>query len=301
MLPKGSITKVYEHYFTSPTYESEVMRALREFFNRPDLDKGDRLDVGDEKSEGFFKEWFLYDFKTKDGRTILEDFVARNPLRLTASEMSLYRNLLDNKFGIFEIVNIKRDQGLTLRDLQTGIERFVYEKSLTHQAKKGHVIFGRIGNIGDHYELIGADTFSLQDIDYETMRFFVSKKLKITPKEANEVWTPRQFSGEWSPIESKQEIIKKRKEIEQELVDMLREAKSDFGLDDIKEIIYNEDGHDSLTDIIAMFDAGRGATELQNVLELANDAWNYFPHKIIGGLSPVEKLLEYHERRGKGS
>lgn len=99
-------------------------------------------------------------------------------------------------------------------------------------------------------------------------------------------------------IESKQQILKRRKEIEQELLDMLKEAKSDFGVDDIKEIIYNEDGQDGLTDIIAMFDTGQGAAELQNVLELVNDAWNYFPHKVIGGLSPAEKLLEHRERKG---
>jgi len=63
-------------------------------------------------------------------------------------------------------------------------------------------------------------------------------------------------------IESKQQIFEKRKEIEKELLEMLKEAKSDFGLDDIKGIIYNEDGQDGLTDIIAMFDTGHGAAEL---------------------------------------
>jgi hypothetical protein len=98
-------------------------------------------------------------------------------------------------------------------------------------------------------------------------------------------------------IESKQQILEKRAEIEKELLEMLEETKSDFGLDDIKEIIYNEDGQDSLTDIIAMFDTGQGAAELQNVLELVNDAWNYFPHKVIGGLSPAEKLLAYRKAK----
>ena len=97
-------------------------------------------------------------------------------------------------------------------------------------------------------------------------------------------------------IESKKQILARRKEIEKELLEMLKETESDFGLDNIKEIIYNEDGQDSLTDIIAMFDTGQGAAELQNVLELVNDAWNYFPHKIIGGLSPAEKLLEHHNK-----
>ncbi|HEY4475697.1 MAG TPA: hypothetical protein VJB92_03180, partial [Candidatus Paceibacterota bacterium] len=58
-----------------------------------------------------------------------------------------------------------------------------------------------------------------------------------------------------------------------------------------------KDNLPSLTDVIAMFDTGQGAAELQNVLELVNDAWNYFPHKVIGGLSPAEKLLEYKEQQ----
>jgi len=61
MVPKGSISKVYEYYFTTPRYSEEVMRALREFFDLPKLDKGGSLET-DEKSEGLFNEWFLYDF-----------------------------------------------------------------------------------------------------------------------------------------------------------------------------------------------------------------------------------------------
>ena len=99
-------------------------------------------------------------------------------------------------------------------------------------------------------------------------------------------------------IENKKQILQQRKEIEKELLVMLKKTKSDSGLENIKEIIYNEDGQDSLTDVIAMFDTGQDAAELQNVLELVNDAWNYFPHKVIGGLSPAEKLLEYREKRG---
>ena len=98
---------------------------------------------------------------------------------------------------------------------------------------------------------------------------------------------------------TKKEIAIKRKEIENELLTMLKETRSDFGLEDIKEIIYNEDGQDSLTDIIAMFDAGQDVVELENVLEIVNDAWNYFPHKILGGLSPEEKLLEYQQVQQK--
>lgn len=94
---------------------------------------------------------------------------------------------------------------------------------------------------------------------------------------------------------TKKEILEKRQEIEKELLMMLKETGSAFSLDDIKDVIYNEDGQDCLTDIIAMFDNGQGLAELENVLELVNDAWNYFPHKILDGLSPEEKLLEYQK------
>lgn len=96
-------------------------------------------------------------------------------------------------------------------------------------------------------------------------------------------------------IESKQQILKRREEIEQELLEMLGETKSDFGLEDIKRVIYNEKDSDDMMKVVAMFDRGGDASELGNILELVNDAWNYFPHKIIDGISPAEKILEYQK------
>jgi len=100
-------------------------------------------------------------------------------------------------------------------------------------------------------------------------------------------------------IESKQQILKRRKEIEQELMDMLKETESDFSLQHIKDVIFHEEDNDDMQKIIAMFDRGGDTSELSNILELASDAWNYFPHKAINGLSPAEKLLEYQNKAKK--
>ena len=80
---------------------------------------------------------------------------------------------------------------------------------------------------------------------------------------------------------TKQEILERRKEIEWELIDMLEETESNFSLDDIKNVIFNEEETDDMMDVVAMFDRGGDASELDNVLELVSDAWNYFPHKIL--------------------
>ena len=100
-------------------------------------------------------------------------------------------------------------------------------------------------------------------------------------------------------IESKQQILERRKEIEQDIIDLLSRAESYFTLDDVKEVIYNEEDQDDLTKAISMFDTGKIPEELENILELTNDAWNYFPHKILKGLSPSEKILEYQSKQGR--
>ena len=96
-------------------------------------------------------------------------------------------------------------------------------------------------------------------------------------------------------IETKEEILLRRKEIEQELMEMLKETKSDFTLGDVREAIYNEEDNDDMMEVVAMFDRGGDASELSDVLELVSDAWNYFPHKVLNGLSPAEKSLEHSQ------
>ena len=98
-------------------------------------------------------------------------------------------------------------------------------------------------------------------------------------------------------IEPKQQILDRRKEIEQELSDMLKETGSDFTLDHVRDAIYHEEDNDDMMKVVAMFDRGGDATELENVLELVTDAWNYFPHKVLGGISPAEKLLKYQSMK----
>jgi hypothetical protein len=94
-------------------------------------------------------------------------------------------------------------------------------------------------------------------------------------------------------IISRQQILEKREEIEEDLNQLLKETHSDFSIRDIKDIIYEEEDHYDLMKIVAMFDRGGDALELENILELAGDAWNYFPHKLLGGISPAEKALEH--------
>jgi hypothetical protein len=99
------------------------------------------------------------------------------------------------------------------------------------------------------------------------------------------------------PPENIKQILERRGEIEKELTEMLEETNSDFDLDDIKEIIYNEESQDDLSDVVMMFDNGQGLGDMSTILETINDAWNYFPHKLLDGLSPAEKILEFQQKQ----
>ena len=72
----------------------------------------------------------------------------------------------------------------------------------------------------------------------------------------------------------------------------LKQTDSDFSLQDIRDVISNEEEQGDMMKVVSMFDNGGDATELSTALELVTDAWNYFPHKALGGISPNEKLLE---------
>jgi hypothetical protein len=92
---------------------------------------------------------------------------------------------------------------------------------------------------------------------------------------------------------TKEEIDVFRKELEKSISEVLKQAGGDLNLEDIKELVYNEKEHSDFHRLIAMFDFGGDFIDLPEALEMANDAWNYFPHKCLKGLSPAEKLLEY--------
>ena len=92
-----------------------------------------------------------------------------------------------------------------------------------------------------------------------------------------------------------QEILDRRAEIEKEIIKLLEETKSPFTLDHVKDIIYREKETDDMQKVIAIFDDGN-PENLSNTLEKVTDTWNYFPHKIIGDLSPAEILLKHKEK-----
>lgn len=189
--------------------------------------------------------------------------------------------------------------------LTSRADPFIYPegKQLNKSQEKDRVIaieqyrsfVSELGRLIEHYEKEDKENRQIEYID--EMKPSINKSLQMVWSRLVSSRVYQKIIEQTRPIPM--EIFVKRKEIEVKINQTLKESKSDFNLEDIKEIIYNEEGPDDLTEIIAMFDRGQDIAKLQEILELVNDAWNYFPHKILDGLSPTEKMLEYIIPRGR--
>jgi hypothetical protein len=231
----------------------------------------------------------------------------------TISGMSLfYLVLADNHFDVLKkfIVRNLQDSDGRVREaarktgewlfisLSSRAEPFVYpEDTPLNEEQKGEQITARkqyIDFVAEIESLIDQCDDTDESAEYiDDMKPSVHKSLQLFWDRLTGSPSYRRAVEQSRPIPL--EVFMKRKEIEGKLENKLKEVKSDFDLEYIKQIIYEEDGADVLTDVIMIFDTGQGAIELQDVLETVNEAWNYFPHKILDGFSPAEKLSEYRK------
>jgi hypothetical protein len=150
----GLISKILDYYFTRDKYKGECDRAIREFFN---LGKDSVIFSIDKAATPFFNEWFVYDFKLKNNKRVIEDYCDLNPYKLNMIELAECRYLLKNVYGFLKVLRVDVGAGLEVEDIASGDKYYVREVSSTYQLQPGHVIVSRIAKIGDHYELVSAD------------------------------------------------------------------------------------------------------------------------------------------------
>lgn len=297
-MEQGTIQKMFDYYFTKPKFRDEILRALREFFNKPDLTSGSKLEM-EKGNEGMFNEWFIFDFKLSNGKTSLEDFYNTNPYNFDPARLQLYKDLQENHFGLYEVKNIRLGEGLTLENLQTGKIYQVREYSATFGLKMGQVFSARVGKIDDHYELVGSNvTFGPVKLDAALKNIFRKDKNKLNPKILRD-----SFLGHRKP-ENPLKNFSSLQEAEEDLKKVLRKYNLDQFVNTatIKEWIYNHSRTDSSTFELNLLcsllypDMKDYHKALVELLESFNTFYNLCPQKELGGKSPFEKRKELDKK-----
>ena len=68
----------------------------------------------------------------------------------------------------------------------------------------------------------------------------------------------------------------------------------------VKKWVYEESGdplgasHKFQDKFFEYFD--KTGADINEILQIATDAWNYFPHKTLGGKSPEQIIKEYQKK-----
>lgn len=178
----GAIVKILNYYHNNPRYKGEIEKAVRNFFN---IGEKAAIFAVDGQAEPYFNEWLIFNFKLTNGKTLLEEFYERNPYNLSPIDRQAYKYLMTNEYGAFEVLSVDQGCGMELLSLQTAKKYYVHEFKATFQSKSGLIFFNRVAKIGDHFELVGADSISFNvRLGQEAKNYLLSSKGKITPRDA---------------------------------------------------------------------------------------------------------------------
>ena len=78
------------------------------------------------------------------------------------------------------------------------------------------------------------------------------------------------------------------------LSELLLRSKSTATLADVQSLIFDELNKFAvyLSRLLALFDSADNGVNIDTLLPVIQDAWNYFPHRSLEGRSPAEVFAE---------
>lgn len=113
--------------------------------SRDDLLRAMELD----ESRLAFNEWFVFDYKLPGGSTIIELLLDREGDRLRTGEQRYLERMRLSHVRPYEVMRVRLDEGLDLRDLWTRETIQVQERRGTHQIVQWDVLVARVA-LGEH-------------------------------------------------------------------------------------------------------------------------------------------------------
>ncbi len=261
----------------------------------------------DEVSQPFFLEWMTFDFVLSNGKTLPEDFYDSNPCNLSPERLRKYKNMAEeNEYGPFEVLEVYTGKGLKLRHLSSGNTYDVREVNATYELQPNMVTFTRVGRVEDHYELVGANGFSLNiRITDDFKKYLLQGQNKITPKEALDL-----YKGDREERKDERREPENRETAGKELQAAIENSDLNGMVDAatierwIAEEVEKDNNHGIfhvMNMLQDLFSDQSGPEEIQAVMGAMMNLHNLRPHPALGGKSPMEAKKENEEKGTKPS
>ncbi len=97
-----------------------------------------------EQSGTAYLEWFVFDFRLPRGRTVTEEFLARERGRLRSGEISYLERMRLSHWRLYEVARVRHEEGLDLVDLWTRERLRVQERLATRQLIQWDLVAARV-------------------------------------------------------------------------------------------------------------------------------------------------------------
>jgi tetratricopeptide (TPR) repeat protein len=298
-MTSGIIAKILDlleyHYHS---FEDEIGRAFGIFFNK---EPPQNVVPSDENyAMRVFNEWFIYDYKSTNGKSILEIF-CDDYLHLVSKKIQKEsKELLHSWYSVFEVRKVEFDRGLHVEDLKTSKTYFVNEVSMTREVTIESVFAARVVRLGGRYEFVGYNPIALPRVDknYKRKMKIILAKEQLTPKDIYDSLS----SSESVPDKPILDIVPL--EYARENFSKMLET---FGLSNfvsvstvenwIEDLEWKERPQVITGPLYMLFGLLPNASYdvLKQVAKAYYDLYPHIPQKGLAGKTPYEKVLEREE------
>jgi hypothetical protein len=96
-----------------------------------------------------YNSWFAFDFDCGGGRRMLDFYLETEGNKLSSGELNYLKGLRGSHLRLYEILEVKPDQGFEVRDLWDDRRLYVRERAATRQIVAWDLVVARIGLAGD--------------------------------------------------------------------------------------------------------------------------------------------------------
>ncbi len=156
---EGPLTRLTDRtmaFAQSSPGEGGLKRAVQEFLRRTRIGSFEEQETSGSPVDlaSVFIDWFLFGRRDRRGRTVADRFAESKP-SLPADEEEMLAAGQAGSFSVFEALEVRLEEGITLRDLFRGDVLEVSEKLATRTLARWDLLGVRIGPVGDHNELLG--------------------------------------------------------------------------------------------------------------------------------------------------
>jgi len=137
-----------------PELEDDHRAALQMLWGRwraGDPDERLKEIVASQQAEVFYTSWFAFDRPLRGQRTLLDLFLERQGKRLRPGELNYLEGMRDSHLRLYEVVEVKAEEGLELRELFDNRRVWIRERSATRQLVRWDLLAARIvrGGVGE--------------------------------------------------------------------------------------------------------------------------------------------------------